>query len=282
MAIDLKNNVYCDGEGTPVVLVHGFPVDHRMWDKCAEELRKAAAKQGVKQFAIWEPDMPGAGEGPIPSDEDSGGKDADGAFPYGLDRMADAYVDLLHEADYDKAIWVGLSMGGYLILDIQRLHPEAVAALALCDTKADADSAQMRVKRVAIAEECETTGTHEPVMGFAVPSDVDSTVKRSEAYCRQFETWINEQPAAGIAWRERMAAGRPDLNDVLPEIDVPVAVVCGDKDPSSPPAVMGPVADAMAKADVSMTVVDDCGHFSAYEHPDQVAAALLELVRRVG
>ena len=224
MAIDLKNNVYCDGEGMPVVLVHGFPVDHRMWDKCAEELRKAAAKQGVKQFAIWAPDMPGAGEGPIPSDEDSGGKDADGAFPYGLDRMADAYVDLLHEAGYDKAIWVGLSMGGYLILDIQRLHPEAVAALALCDTKADADSAQMRVKRVAIAEECETTGTHEPVMGFAVPSDADSTVKRSEAYCRQFETWINEQPAAGIAWRERMAAGRPDLNDVLPEIDVPVAV----------------------------------------------------------
>ena len=282
MAIDLKNNVYCDGEGMPVVLVHGFPVDHRMWDKCAEELRKAAAKQGVKQFAIWAPDMPGAGEGPIPSDEDSGGKDADGAFPYGLDRMADAYVDLLHEAGYDKAIWAGLSMGGYLILDIQRLHPEAVAALALCDTKADADSAQMRVKRVAIAEECETTGTHEPVMGFAVPSDADSTVKRSEAYCRQFETWINEQPAAGIAWRERMAAGRPDLNDVLPEIDVPVAVVCGDKDPSSPPAVMGPVANAMAKADVSMTVIDDCGHFSAYEHPDQVAAALLELVRRVG
>lgn len=282
MAIDLKNNVYCDGEGTPVVLVHGFPVDHRMWDACAKALERKAVEQGVKHFPIWAPDMPGAGEGPIPSDEDSGGKDADGAFPYGLDRMADAYVDMLHAAGYERAIWVGLSMGGYLILNIQRLHPEAVAALALCDTKGDADSAQMRSKRVAIAEECETTGTHEPVMGFAVPSDADSTVKRSEAYCRQFETWINEQPAAGIAWRERMASGRPDLNDVLPGIDVPVAVICGDKDPSSPPAVMKPVADAMAKADVAMTVIDDCGHFSAYEHPDQVAAALLELVRRVG
>ena len=169
-----------------------------------------------------------------------------------------------------------------LILDIQRLHPEAVAALALCDTKADADSADMRLKRVAIATDCETTGTHEPVMGFAVPSEADSTVKQSDAYCRQFETWINEQPADGIAWRERMAAGRPDLNDVLPNINVPVAVICGDKDPSSPPAVMKPVADAMTKTDVTMTVIDDCGHFSAYEHPDQVAAALLELVKRVG
>ena len=266
MTIELNNNVYADGgndtETTPVVLVHGFPVDHRMWDECAAALRDQAVKQGVKPFAMWAPDMPGAGEGPFPSDEDSGGKDADGAFPYGLDRMADAYVDLLHAAGYGKAIWVGLSMGGYLILDIQRLHPEAVAALALCDTK--------------------TTGTHEPVMGCAVPAEADSTVKQSDAYCRQFETWINEQPADGIAWRERMAAGRPDLNDVLPNINVPVAVICGDKDPSSPPAVMKPVADAMTKTDVTMTVIDDCGHFSAYEHPDQVAAALLELVKRVG
>lgn len=286
MTIELNNNVYADSgndtETTPVVLVHGFPVDHRMWDECAAALRDQAVKQGVKPFAIWAPDMPGAGEGPIPSDEDSGGKDADGAFPYGLDRMADAYVGLLHAAGYGKAIWVGLSMGGYLILDIQRLHPEAVAALALCDTKADADSADMRLKRVAIATDCETTGTYEPVMGFAVPSEADSTVKQSDAYCRQFETWINEQPADGIAWRERMAAGRPDLNDVLPNINVPVAVICGDKDPSSPPAVMKPVADAMTKTDVTMTVIDDCGHFSAYEHPDQVAAALLELVKRVG
>ena len=111
-----------------MVLVHGFPVDHRMWDECAEALEAAAVEHGVKRFPIWGPDMPGAGEGPIPSDETSGGKDADGAFPNGLDHMADAYVAMLHAAGYDKAIWAGLSMGGYLVLDIQRLHPEAVAA----------------------------------------------------------------------------------------------------------------------------------------------------------
>ena len=80
MTIELNNNIYTDGgndtETTPVVLVHGFPVDHRMWDECAAALRDQAVKQGVKPFAIWAPDMPGAGEGPIPSDEDSGGKDA--------------------------------------------------------------------------------------------------------------------------------------------------------------------------------------------------------------
>ena len=103
-----------------------------------------------------------------------------------------------------------------------RDSPEAVAALALCDTKAAADSDQMRAKRIAIAEECESTGTHEPVMGFAAATPEDSTIKQSDAYREQFTAWINEQPAEGIAWRERMAAGRPDLNDVLLSITAPV------------------------------------------------------------
>ncbi len=44
MTIELHNNVYCEGEGLPVVLVHGFPVDHRMWDECAEALEAAAVE----------------------------------------------------------------------------------------------------------------------------------------------------------------------------------------------------------------------------------------------
>ena len=67
-------------------------------------------------------------------------------------------------------------------------------------------------------------------MGFAVPSEADSTVKQSDAYCRQFETWINEQPADGIAWRERMAAGRPDLNERAAEHQRASRSICGDKD----------------------------------------------------
>lgn len=52
MTIELHNNVYCEGEGLPVVLVHGFPVDHRMWDECAEALEAAAVEHGVKRFPI--------------------------------------------------------------------------------------------------------------------------------------------------------------------------------------------------------------------------------------
>lgn len=62
MGIELKNTVYREGEGIPVVLVHGFPVDHRMWDQCAAALARICDEHGMTRFPIWAPDMPGAGE----------------------------------------------------------------------------------------------------------------------------------------------------------------------------------------------------------------------------
>ena len=263
------------------MLVHAFPIDHHLWDDCAAELIVRANAAGLPRFPIWAPDMPGAGEGPIPTAEQTGAAAQDGAYTEALDRMADAYVDLIRKAGFTEAIWVGLSMGGYLVLDIQRLHPEAVAGLALCDTKADADSAASRANRLRIADICETEHTVDPVMHFAEPQPGDSTIKRAPRFIRQFTDWIQAQRPEGVAWRERMAAGRPDLNDQLPLITAPAAVICGENDPSSAPSVMRPIAEAMTGTNAVFTEIPDCGHFSAYEHPDRVADALLDLVRRV-
>ena len=174
-----------------------------------EALEAAAVEHGVKRFPIWGPDMPGAGEGRFLPTRTAVAKTRTALSPTVWTAWPTLTSTCCTLPDTTRR-FVGLSMGGYLILDIQRLHPEAVAALALCDTKAAADSDQMRAKRIAIAEECESTGTHEPVMGFAAATPEDSTIKQSDAYREQFTAWINEQPAEGIAWRERMAAGRPD------------------------------------------------------------------------
>ncbi|MBW3091637.1 alpha/beta fold hydrolase [Bifidobacterium sp. 82T10] len=297
----LKNNVYRDGDGAsaPLVLVHAFPVDHRMWDDCAAEIIRQADAAGLPRFAVWAPDMPGAGDSPIPGldaaagapagdDEASsvalaaGGAAADGAYEHALDLLADAYVALLREAGYEKAVWAGLSMGGYVILDIQRRHPDAVAGFAMCDTKGDADAPAQRANRVRVAEACDSGHTVDPVMHFADATDADSSFKRSDTGKALFARWIRDQRPEGIAWRQRMAAGRPDLNDQLPLVTAPAAVIGGDRDPFSPPSVMRAVADAMTGTDVTYTEIADCGHFSATEHPATVAAALVDLMRRVG
>ena len=250
MAIELANHIYRDGEGVPVVLMNAYPVDHRMWDVCAKALADSADLNDVPDFPIWAPDMAGSGASPVPSDADSGPRMANGAYSEALDRLAGAYVDLIKAAGYEQAIWVGLSMGGYVAMDIQRLYPETVAGLALCDTMAASDGVGGE-NRLKMADAAEQTNSVEPVMHFAQPADGDSTVKKTPEFIATMTGWINEQNL----------------------------VVSGELDPSSNPSVMRPLAERIAGAE--FIDIPDCGHFSAVEHPDTVARALLSLVRRV-
>ena len=252
-----------------------------MWDDCAEQIARQARETGDPAVTVWAPDMPGAGPVRFPSRPTAGGWRPTGRLTDALDLMADAYVDLVRAAGYDKAVWAGLSMGGYVVLDIQRRHPDMVAGLALCDTKAGADGPEARANRLACASECEATQTVKPVMHFADATPSDSSFKQSDEGRALFARWIGEQTPQGVGWRQRMAAGRPDLSDQLPLVTAPAAVLCGDKDPFSPRPAMRALADAMTGTSPSFTVIKDCGHFSAVEHPDQVASALLDLVRRV-
>jgi pimeloyl-ACP methyl ester carboxylesterase len=281
LAIELKNTVYRAGsrDATPLVLVHAFPVDHRMWDDCALWIARLADERGLPNFAIWAPEMPGAGDCAIPSAEETGTVNADGSYADALSRLTDSYVELVRRAGFSKAVFVGLSMGGYVAMDVVRRHPDILAGLALCDTQPGPDAPQARANRLKIATLCEQGNTLEPVMHFALPQPGDSAFKRSPACVALFTRWIHEQSPAGIAWRQRMAAGRPDLTGQLPGITVPAAVVCGALDPSL--ATMRGFVPLMTGTRVATTQIEDCGHFSAVEQPAAVARALVDLMQRV-
>ncbi len=113
-------------------------------------------------------------------------------------------------------------------------------------------------------------------MHFAQPANSRiSTVKKTPEFIATMTGWINEQNPAGLAWRQRMTYGRPELGAV-PETMAPRLVVSGELDPSSNPSVMRPLAERITGAE--FIDIPDCGHFSAVEHPDTVARALLSLV----
>lgn len=275
------NHVLYSGTAVPVVLIHAFPVDHRMWLTCARHLTQQAEEAGLESFSVYAPDMPGAGLSPVPSLQDSGARDADGAYYQALDLLAESYVDMLSALGHQKAIWVGLSMGGYVTAAIQRLHPECVAGLAFCDTNVVADTPDSKVNRMRVAQLCEQEDSVREVMSFAQPTEHDSTIKHSSEFVAMFSAWIKDQNPAGIAWRERMAAGRPDQSEILPEVTAPVAVISGELDPSSPPERMASLVQGLTATEPMFTTIANCGHFSAVEHPDTVARVLVELVQRV-
>lgn len=286
MTMMLSNTVYREaekggGDAVPLVLVHAFPVDHRMWDECAGRIIRLSDARGLPAFPVWAPDTPGSGRSPVPDAVDSGPQTADGSYPDALGHLVDAHADLVRRAGYRRAVWVGLSMGGYVAIGMQRRHPDIMAGLALCDTRVSVDAPVARQGRLRCAEESLRTGGVGPVMHFAEPQPGDSATKRSPEFVATFTRWIRSQTPDGIAWRQRMAAGRPDMTDELPHVSVPAAVVSGERDPSSPPEAMIPLAEAMTGTDVRFTRVPDCGHFSAVERPDVVAGALVDLMARV-
>lgn len=281
MNIRIDNKIYRSGAGIPLILLHAFPVDARMWDDCAANLIRMGDERGLDPFPVWAPDTPGAGDCVIPDTAATGEIASDGAYCEALDRVASAYVSMLHAAGCSKAIWVGLSMGGYMVMNLQRLYPEVVAGLALCDTTTAADSPEGRRNRLEVARTCSEDNTVDPVMHFALPKSGDSTVKRGDRFQDLMTGWINDQRPEGLAWRQRMAAGRPDTTDQLAKIHVPASVISGENDPSSPPEKMRLIAQGMTSTNAVFTAIPNCGHFSAVEHPDIVAVALLDLVERV-
>ncbi|MCI1934998.1 MAG: alpha/beta hydrolase [Bifidobacteriaceae bacterium] len=271
---------YRSGTGRiPVVFIHGFPVDHRMWNAAAEQVSTMTTEDGLASVPLYSFEMPGAGTTAVPSAADTGEVAADGAYTQALDLMAAAFVKALRSRGYEKAIWIGLSMGGYAVLSIQRQFPDSVAGIGLCDTKPDADTPASRAHRLRIAEEALNGAGSETVMHFAQPEPGDSEIKKSAGFIRLFTRWIREQTPQGIAWRQRMAAGRPEQTEVLAQITAPTLLLSGERDPSSPPAKMRPYCESVPSA--FFVEVPDAGHFTAVERPQAVAEAIVRLMRKV-
>jgi len=165
----------------------------------------------------------------------------------------------------------GLSMGGYIALEVVRQAPERVARLALLDTSARADSPEQAQKRrdfIDLAERGRFLGVTDALLPLLLhPSHLGdaslvATVKAmaktvgKEAFIRQ----------------ERAIMGRPDSRPLLAQIRCPTLVACGRQDALTPLDRHEEIAAAVPGA--RLEVIADCGHLSTLEQPQAVNAAL--------
>ena len=249
-----------DDEGTlPLVLLHAFPLDSRMWD--------AAGALVPGPRAVFAVDLPGS----------PGHAEALPAEP-SLDASADLVAAALADAGITRAVVVGLSMGGYTALALLERHPALVAGLGLVDTKAVADAPEAAANRLARAARLEESGTVDEVLPDA-DTLLGETSRAARPDVRELVLgWIREQAPAGLAWSQRAMAARPDRTAVLHAFTDPVTVVVGDEDTVTPVAVAEQLASAANGA--PLVVVRGAGHLSAVEDPAAVAAALADLAQR--
>ena len=167
----------------------------------------------------------------------------------------------------------GISMGGYIALEILRQAPERVSKLALLDTSARADTPeQIEARRLLI--ERVGNGELEAVLAQITPNLLHPAHRdRQDLIDIQIRMGRDVGPD-GFIRQEAAITRRIDSRPHLADIRVPTLVLVGDRDPLTPPERAQEIAEAVPGA--RLVVIPDCGHASTLEQPEAVSVALVE------
>ncbi|WP_307831996.1 alpha/beta fold hydrolase [Prauserella cavernicola] len=203
------------GNGPALVLVHGHPFDRTMWRPQLDRF----AREGWRVIA---PDLRGYGQTTV----------VPGVTP--LETFARDLEALLDALGVDEFVLGGLSMGGQIVLECQRLFPHRIRALLLADTSPHAETADGKIAREDQARRLLREGlasyAHEVLPTMLAPHNIRLLPATARHVLRMMTTASPEGAAAALRGR----AGRPDYVDLLGDIAVPTLVVVGEEDEFTP------------------------------------------------
>jgi len=245
-----------DDDKTPIIFVHGFPFDHYMWEKQIKELNDdhyciAYDIRGLGQSA--------AGDGQLT-----------------IESFVDDLENILNVLKLDKPILCGLSMGGYISLRTVERIEERFRALILCDTKSLADDNEGKLKRAAAVKLINDEGVENFVNQFVPNCFSDSFMA---GYKNEFEKVLTRSRLSspgGVKGCLLAMAGRTDTTHYLPEINIPVLLICGREDKLTPPDVMKPMSEKIK--DSKILIVESAGHMTPIEKPEIVNKEILRFL----
>jgi len=239
------------GRRTPLVLVHGFPLDHHLWDEVVPLLEDT--------FDVILPDLRGFGES---TTIDS---------PYGMDELASDIAGLLDQLGIQKAAIAGHSMGGYVALAFARLYPNRVSGLGLVSSQVLADPPERKEGRYKSAADVSANGIGSVVETMTPKFTTD---ERLQAYART--SMEHQSPAAYIGALKAMAE-RADSTPLLAALHVPVVVIHGDADSLIPLDRAREIKAVLPQA--HLVEISGAGHMPMMEAKEKTAEALRYLAK---
>ncbi len=253
---DAKIVYWTLGDGPPVILLHPFPVNHEFWLPVAVVL--------ATRYRVIMPDLRGHGESGV------------GEGPATMEKHAADIAGVMDDAEVGRAPLVGVSIGGYALFEFWRKHRGRVAALGLCNTKAQADGAEARGGRLQAANDVLERGT-EPFFESMIQKVMAKTTREMrpdliEGALRMMRKMAPED----VAQVQRGMASRADSIETLKTINVPTLLVTGDED-----AMTGLNEAELMRRHISgseLRVISKAGHYSAWEQPDEAARMLRQFL----
>jgi pimeloyl-ACP methyl ester carboxylesterase len=257
------------GSGPPVVLLHAFPLDGRMWAPQVEALSGS--------FQVIVPDLRGFGaaRGAVadPDEHDLG----EGGW---MDLLADDVALLLDRLEVERAVVAGLSLGGYLAFALWRRHAARIRALGLIATRAGKDREEAARNRLEMAERVGEEGVaFVPTVMLPRILGATSRATRPEVIERVTRLIIEQSPA-GVAAAQRGMATRADSTGTLGSIDVPVLVIAGAEDETIPVGDAKLIADQVRNG--RLVEIESAGHLVNLEQAELLNQLVYQFVSELG
>lgn len=219
-----------------VVLLHAFPLNSNMWKYQIQGLKDT--------FNLYAPDYQNLGK-------------------ENLRDYADYVYNFCKQNGIERAFFVGLSMGGYIIFQIIRYYRELLEGIVLANTKASADTNQAREGRYKLIERIEKEGTT-----FLEDDYLEKFLKyKTPEKEHLVRGMIKEAKKESIISMLKALAHREDSIELLGSIDIPTLIIAGRDDE------LTTVEDAKIMhqniKNSKLIIFEDCKHLSNIEYPDK-------------
>jgi pimeloyl-ACP methyl ester carboxylesterase len=231
-----------------------------MWEPQVEPLTKAG-------YRVICPDLPGFGETPpLPG-------------TVSMDAYADAVVALLDQLGIERAVVGGMSMGGYVLLNLVERYPQRLVAALYLVTRAAADDAAGKVRRQELADQ--VRGGNRTVVPEVFESLLfaPQTPRQRPELVARVRGWMDAAAPQGVAGGLLAMRSRRDYLERLPELHVPALVVGADLDLAIPPAHSEALAAGLPAAELH--IIPDAGHLANLEQPAAFNQVLLDFLKRL-
>ncbi|MBC8109353.1 MAG: alpha/beta hydrolase [Anaerolineae bacterium] len=240
-----------------LVLVHGFPLDSRMWDR--------ALNDPLGNTRVITPDLPGFGK----SSTDR---------PFTMHSLAEDLSQFLSCINANNCVLGGFSMGGYVALAYAKKFPKTLRGLMLIDTRAEADSAEGKEKRNKMIQTVRTSGSR-AIAEAMLPNMVTKEHASDPSIAKPLSEMMESCSPTTIEYALTAMREREDQTAFLPSIAMPTLLVVGEDDAITPKSA----AEAMNKAipRSQLVVIPNAGHVSPMENPQAVDRAIRQFVASI-
>lgn len=241
------------GTGPTLMLLHGFPLDHRLW--------LAQLGSLADFYHVVAPEFRGFG----------GSATSHTAYTL-RDLAEDVEFVRQHLAGEQPMHLAGLSMGGYVAFEYWHMHRQHLRSLSLLNTKPSGDDTAARQGRLTTAEHALAAGTWEAVQPMLPKLLSAVTLSTRPQVVAAVESMMRRPTAPAVAAAQQAMADRRDFTSLLPSMRLPVLVATGEHDPLAPPVATQ--AWAASLPDAKFVQIPEAGHLPPLETPEAITDLL--------